>query len=82
MSQIDVDSPFFTTDEAAQFLRLKERTLNNMRWRGEGPHYRKHGGRVMYHKHDLEGWSRQNDFGDGPSYDFENVKRRAPFPTN
>lgn len=82
MSQIDIDSPFFTTDEAAQFLRLKERTLNNMRWRGEGPHYRKHGGRVMYHKRDLEGWSRQNDFGDGPSYDFDSVKRNAPFPTN
>ena len=35
MSQSDVESPYLTTTEAAQFLRLKERTLNNMRWRRE-----------------------------------------------
>ena len=80
MSQIDVESPYLTTSEAAQFLRLQERTLNNMRWRREGPHFRKHGGRVLYHKRDLEGWSRQNDFGEGPSYDFDEVKKRVPFP--
>jgi len=81
MSQIDVDSPYMTTAEAASFLRLKERTLNNMRWRGEGPHFRKHGGRVIYHKRDLEGWSRENDFGEGPSYDLDEDLRAAPFPT-
>jgi len=53
-----------------------------MRWRREGPHFRKHGGRVLYHKRDLEGWSRQNDFGEGPSYDFDEIKKRVPFPTN
>ena len=82
MSQTQMISPFLTTEEAANYLRLKERTLNNMRWRGEGPHYRKHGGRVMYHKHDLEGWSRQNDFGDGPSYDFDHVNVRVPLSAN
>ncbi|NNC38416.1 MAG: DNA-binding protein [Acidimicrobiales bacterium] len=82
MSQTEVDSPYLTTAEAALFLRLKERTLNNMRWRGEGPHYRKHGGRVIYHKRDLEGWSRENDFGEGPSYDLDEAVKSAPFPTN
>jgi len=82
MSQIDVESPYLTTTEAAQFLRLKERTLNNMRWRREGPHFRKHGGRVIYHKRDLEGWSRANDFGEGPSYDIDDEKKTAPLPTN
>lgn len=69
MTQLAIESPYLTAVEAAAFLRLEERTLNNMRWRGEGPHWRKHGGKVIYHRNDLEGWSRENDFGDGPSYD-------------
>ena len=63
-----LQSPFLTANEAAQYLRLEERTLNNMRWRGEGPHWRKHGGKVIYHRSDLDGWSCEHDFGDGPSY--------------
>lgn len=50
-------SPFLTTIEASGLLRLNKRTLENMRWRGVGPTYRKHGGRVVYHISDLEGWS-------------------------
>ena len=52
-----------TTEEAAQFLRLGKRTLDNMRWRGEGPKYRKHGGRIRYHIDRLKEWSerREND---------------------
>lgn len=69
MTRHPIESPYLTAAEAASFLRLEERTLNNMRWRGEGPHYRKHGGKVIYHRNDLEGWSRQNDFGHGPSFD-------------
>ncbi|WP_291078157.1 helix-turn-helix domain-containing protein [Hyphomonas sp.] len=71
MAQVSIESPYLTAAEAATFLRLEERTLNNMRWRGEGPHWRKHGGKVIYHRLDLEGWSRENDFGDGPSYDIK-----------
>ena len=63
-----IDSPYLTTNEAAQYLRLKPRTLNNMRWRGEGPRYRKHGGKVLYHRRDLEGWSFEKDCGEGTSY--------------
>lgn len=68
MTQTILQSPYLTANEAANYLRLEERTLNNMRWRGEGPHWRKHGGKVIYHRNDLDGWSHKNDFGDGPSY--------------
>jgi excisionase family DNA binding protein len=50
-------SPYFDTDEAALYLRIERRTLENLRWRGEGPRYRKHGGRVRYHVADLDSWS-------------------------
>ena len=52
------DSPYLTVAEAAEFLRLKRRTLDNMRYQGIGPKYRKHGGRIVYHVEDLETWSR------------------------
>ncbi len=57
-------SPFLDVQEAAAYLRLKKRTLDNMRWQGIGPRFRKHGGRVLYHRDDLKNWS-------------ESVKRRS-----
>ena len=54
-------SPFLTSQEAADYLRLDVKTLNNMRWRGEGPNYRKHGGKVVYHMDDLAYWSSGRD---------------------
>ncbi|NNE40792.1 MAG: helix-turn-helix domain-containing protein [Marinicaulis sp.] len=53
-------SPFLITTEAADYLQLKKRTLENMRWRGQGPKFRKHGGRVCYHVDDLDTWSRSS----------------------
>lgn len=50
-------SPFLDVKEAAAYLRLKKRTLDNMRWQGVGPRFRKHGGRVVYHRDDLKAWS-------------------------
>lgn len=50
-------SPFLTTKEAAQFLRLNARTLDNWRSMGAGPKYRKHGGRIVYHQTELERYS-------------------------
>ena len=32
-------------------------TLDNLRWIGTGPKFRKHGGRIVYHIDDLEAWS-------------------------
>ena len=50
-------SPFLNVREAGAFLRLEKRTLDNMRWMGTGPNFRKHGGRVYYHLDELEEWS-------------------------
>jgi hypothetical protein len=36
-------NPFRTVREAGDYLRLKKRTLDNMRWMGTGPSFRKHG---------------------------------------
>lgn len=52
-------SPYLTPGEAAAYLRLEETTLNAMRWRSEGPPWRKHGGKVVYHIDDLNSWSSQ-----------------------
>ncbi len=50
-------SPFLTTAEAAELLRLKPHTLENMRWQGTGPKFRKHGGRIFYHRGELRQWT-------------------------
>ena len=50
---------FLTIVEAAEILRIKPRTLDNMRWRGEGPPFRRHGGRIVYHRDELLAWSEQ-----------------------
>ena len=50
-------SHWMTTHEAAEWLRLKPHTLENMRWQGTGPKFRKHGGRVFYHRRELQTWS-------------------------
>lgn len=50
-------TPFRTTEQAAHFLVMSPKTLRNMRWRGEGPRYRKHGRLVVYHVDDLTDWS-------------------------
>ena len=51
------DCPFLTVIEAANYLGLRRQTLDNYRWQGGGPAYRKHGGRVFYDKADLDRWS-------------------------
>ncbi len=63
-SQARKGSPFLTAKQAAFFLGLQVKTLTNMRWKGKGPAYRRHGGQVRYHISDLEQWSRDN--GRGP----------------
>jgi len=49
-------SQLLTTKEAAEFLRLKPHTLENMRSDGKGPIFMKLGGRVFYHRADLKTW--------------------------
>ncbi len=55
-----IDSPYKTVDEAAEYLRLNPRTLNNMRCAGKGPCFHKHGRRVLYHVDELIRWSALN----------------------
>ena len=43
-------------DEAAEFLGLSPRTLDNMRYHGDGPPYYKLGGAVVYDALELESW--------------------------
>lgn len=50
-------SPFLTTREAATYLRISTRTMENWRWSNDGPKYRKHGGTVVYHIDDLNDFS-------------------------
>jgi predicted DNA-binding transcriptional regulator AlpA len=52
-------SPLLTTAETAEMYRLKKHTLENMRWQGTGPPFRKIGGRVFYHRADLKQWLEQ-----------------------
>ena len=55
----DIDDPFLTIDEAARVLRVSRRTLDNYRYRKQGPPYRRHGGRIVYRLSDLLAWSEQ-----------------------
>ena len=53
----DNDPPFLTIDETAELLRVKRGTLDNLRWSGEGPPARRHGGRIVYHRDEVLDWS-------------------------
>jgi hypothetical protein len=53
----DDDAPFLTIDETAELLRIKRRTLDNLRWSGKGPPARRHGGRIVYHRREVLDWS-------------------------
>ena len=50
-------SPFLNTAQAAHYLGLSHRRLEEMRQEGCGPAYRKHGEAVRYHINDLDAWS-------------------------
>ena len=52
-------SQLLTTKEAAEELRLKPHTLENMRSDGKGPIFMKLGGRVFYHRADLKTWLKE-----------------------
>lgn len=50
-------SPFFLEIEAAKYLRMDIRTLQRHRSLETGPPFRRHGGILVYHENDLDGWS-------------------------
>lgn len=51
------DTQALDTKSAGVYLGLNERTLKNWRWLKKGPAYRKLGGRVVYHRADLDEFS-------------------------
>lgn len=53
-------SPYLTVDEAAAYLRLKPATIYGMVHERRLTH-RKHGGRLVFEKADLDAWSKANE---------------------
>lgn len=51
-------SPFLSTEQAAFYLGLSARKLQEMRGEGKGPSYRRHRRYVRYHIDDLDAWSK------------------------
>jgi predicted DNA-binding transcriptional regulator AlpA len=70
----DTDNPFLTVQETADLLRVKRRTLDNLRWKNEGPPWRRHGGRIVYHRDEVLAWSEQRRARSGAAD--ENTPRR------
>jgi hypothetical protein len=59
-------SPFLNTAQAAFYIGIKERTLEEMRRGGRGPFWRLHARFIRYHIDDLDAWSRDNGHGPKP----------------
>ena len=53
-------SPFLSADQAAHYLGISRRTLNELLEHGKGPPIRKHGHQNRFHIADLEAWSDAN----------------------
>lgn len=51
-------TPFLSTEQAAFYLGLSARKLQQMRSLGNGPRYRRHSRYVRYHIEDLDDWSK------------------------
>ncbi|MEM0988688.1 MAG: helix-turn-helix domain-containing protein [Pseudomonadota bacterium] len=48
---------WFTPSEAGEYLRLSDKTLENLRLRGEGPVFSRLGHRIVrYRRADLDAW--------------------------
>lgn len=52
----NIASDFWTIGQAAQYLRLSERTMFRMKAEGSGPRWFKISGRAFYRKADLDAW--------------------------
>ena len=55
---------YLRTPEAAKYLGLAQGTLENKRYSGNGPSFRKLGGKVVvYATDDLDAWASKSIFG-------------------
>lgn len=60
---MDNHSQLLTTNEAADYLRLKTNTLAIYRMSGHGPKYiRQSARRILYRRSDLEDWLNKQSF--------------------
>lgn len=57
-------SPFLSPDQAAFYLGLSVRTLQEYR-SGKGPRFRRHSRHIRYHIDDLDAWSKGVSDGEG-----------------
>jgi len=53
----------WTTKQAAEFLQIKETTLEQWRWNGKSPRFVKMGRCVRYRKADLEAFMNERVYG-------------------
>ena len=51
-------TPFLSTDQAAYYLGISTRKLQQLRKDGCGPAFRRHSRYIRYHIDDLDNWSR------------------------
>ncbi|MGF7150088.1 excisionase family DNA binding protein [Sphingomonas zeicaulis] len=58
-------SPFLSPEQAAHYLGVSVRTLQEHRSRGSGPPYRRHFRHVRYHIDDIDAWSTRHEAGEG-----------------
>ena len=56
------ETPLLTTVEAATFLRLSRRTLEDFRTKGTGPSFRRLGKKIFYRPEDLDSWVDERTF--------------------
>jgi hypothetical protein len=58
-------SPFLSPEQAAHYLGISLRTLQQHRGTGTGPRFRRHSRHIRYHIDDLDAWSRETGKGNG-----------------
>jgi hypothetical protein len=56
-------SPFLSTEQAAFYLGLSSRRMQQMRTAASGPAFRRHSRYVRYHIDDLDAWSEMSGSG-------------------
>jgi excisionase family DNA binding protein len=61
-------SPFLTTKEAAERVRLSVASLERMRVRGDGAPFIRMGSRIVYDREALDAWARSRSFNSTSEY--------------
>jgi len=58
-------APFLSPEQAAFYLGLTTRTLQEYRSNGTGPRFRRHGRYIRYHIDDIDAWALRSSQGNG-----------------